>query len=89
MELKQLRKEILEKEDGRFEFLNPLRINLLPEEQAILLRIEYVHTWRRTAEKWGNFCLDQLRKEHPEVEFSLIRYYDKGVGIFEAVIKVG
>lgn len=67
-----LKREICEHTDGKFKFLMVHSARILPELNAIALTKQYEFSWRRTAEKWGSFVLDQLDREYPEIEFKLL-----------------
>lgn len=88
LKLSRLKREICEKLDGRFQFLTPVRVSTIPEENAIVLRQKYIYPWKRSADRWAKLCLQELQREHPEQTFTVLRTEKIDIGVFEAVIKV-
>lgn len=93
LKLGTLKREICEHIGGKFEFLTVHSAKIIPELNAIALTKQYEFSWRRTAEKWGSFVLDQLRREYPEIEFKLLEAKELEVDFlekktFEVVIQV-
>lgn len=89
--LGKIKREICEHLDGKFEFLTVHKATVIPDENAISLIKEYEFSWRRTAEKWGSFALDQIHKEYPDAELLRVREIEPKEWLdkkqFEAVIR--
>lgn len=93
LKLGTLKREICEHTNGKFEFLTVHTAKIIPELNAIALTKQYTFSWHRTAEKWGSFVMDQLKKEYPEIEFKLLETKELEVDFlekktFEAVIQI-
>jgi len=73
MKLGQLKDEICQHKDGRFQFFTPYKVTVLVAENALALQVRYKYPWRRTAEGWANFCIRQLQTEYPEKQFKVLR----------------